>query len=267
MFVSPDLQRHAGRIYGKYSGEVADNADEEFMGRIKVRVPSVFGAGEVWARPCLPPGHFFVPPVGTRVWVEFEAGDPNFPIWVGVWYPRESAPEEAAVDPPESRVIHTPSGHIVQFSDDADDSKIIIRHKDNSFISLDKDGSVMIGNKNGSTLILNAKDGNLILLEEHGHVVTMDSAAVVIANKDGSAVELKGSEAKIIAPKIFLAGESVGLGASPAQQPTIMGTAFSALWTQFMTHTHATAMGPSGPPLPPAPLIDALHLTKAVTVS
>jgi len=267
MFVSPELQRHAGRVYGKYSGEVTDYHDPEFMGRIKVRVPSVLGSEPVWARPCLPYAHFFVPHEGTRVWVEFEAGDPSYPIWVGVWYPRESAPPEAATDPPASRVIHTPSGHMVQFLDEAGEEKILIRHKDDSYISIDKDGSVLIGNKNGSALILNAKDGNLMLVEEHGHVLTMSADALVIANKEGATVELKGDKANIIAPKVFLAGESVGLGASPAQQPTIMGTAFTALWTQFMTHTHATAMGPSGPPVPPAPLIDALHLTKAVTVS
>lgn len=267
MFINPDLQRHANRVYGKYSGEVTANEDEEHMGRIMVRVPSVFGEVAVQARPCLPYAHFFVPHVGARVWVEFEAGDVNYPLWVGVWYPRDSAPAEAAASPPESRVLHTPSGHVVQFSDAEDDGKIVIRHKDNSFISIDHDGTVMIGNKNGSTLILNAKDGNLVLLEEHGNVLTMSADALVIANKDGAAVELKGNKANVIAAQIFLAGESVGLGASPAQQPTLMGTAFTALWTQFMTHTHATAMGPSGPPLPPAPLIDALHLSKAVTVS
>jgi hypothetical protein len=25
-----------------------------------------------------------VPDIGTEVWIEFESGDPNYPIWVGV---------------------------------------------------------------------------------------------------------------------------------------------------------------------------------------
>jgi hypothetical protein len=39
-----------------------------------------------WAMPCLPPGVFEVPKEGQGVWVEFADGDPNQPVWVGVWY-------------------------------------------------------------------------------------------------------------------------------------------------------------------------------------
>src|SRR5262245_27429655 len=103
-----DLRRHAGKFYGKYSGTVTDNADKNFFGRIKVTVPTVFGDGvEVSARPCFAYGHFFVPPVGAQVWVEFEAGDTNYPLWVGTWYPDGKAPTEAAISPPDNRVIQT----------------------------------------------------------------------------------------------------------------------------------------------------------------
>ena len=36
------------------------------------------------AGPTGPPmGVYMVPPIGAGVWVEFEQGDPNYPIWVG----------------------------------------------------------------------------------------------------------------------------------------------------------------------------------------
>src|SRR6476469_609363 len=102
MLTQPNLQRHSGKFYGKYSGEVTDNSDSDKVGKVKVKVPTIFGTDpEVVARPCLPFGHFFIPAVGAKVWVEFEGGDINYPIWVGTWYPKDSAPKTAAISPPE----------------------------------------------------------------------------------------------------------------------------------------------------------------------
>jgi hypothetical protein len=65
MYMHPELEHHAGKYYGKYSGEVTKNEDDLKLGRITVKVPSVFGINmEVVARPCLPYGHFFIPLVG-----------------------------------------------------------------------------------------------------------------------------------------------------------------------------------------------------------
>ncbi len=77
------------RFYGKYQGEVVDNVDELLLYRLKVRVESIPAThAGVWARPCVPyvgknVGFCSLPPKGARVWVEFEAGNPNLPIWVG----------------------------------------------------------------------------------------------------------------------------------------------------------------------------------------
>ena len=44
-----------------------------------------------WAMPCLPwggvnTGMFTVPAIGAGVWMEFERGDPNYPIWTGCFW-------------------------------------------------------------------------------------------------------------------------------------------------------------------------------------
>jgi hypothetical protein len=76
-------------FYGKYRGKVENNIDPFNQGRIQVSVPDVLGSGRMsWAMPCVPfagsgKGFFAVPPNKANVWVEFEAGDPNRPIWVG----------------------------------------------------------------------------------------------------------------------------------------------------------------------------------------
>jgi uncharacterized protein involved in type VI secretion and phage assembly len=80
-----------GHFFGKYRGTVSDNSDETNRGRLKVSVPSVLGDVEAWAMPCVPyagdgVGFYSLPESGTGVWVEFEAGDPSFPIWTGCFW-------------------------------------------------------------------------------------------------------------------------------------------------------------------------------------
>ena len=81
------------KAYGKYRATVLNNTDPKQMGRIKVECPKVLGDYESnWCLPCLPPGYLSIPPVGSLVWVEFEEGNPNLPIWSGVWYAEGSFP-------------------------------------------------------------------------------------------------------------------------------------------------------------------------------
>src|SRR4029079_2968068 len=79
-------------FFGKYRGVVTDNNDPLMVGRIRARVPDVTGdADSGWAMPCAPfggssTGFFAVPAQGAGVWIEFEHGDPDYPIWAGCWW-------------------------------------------------------------------------------------------------------------------------------------------------------------------------------------
>ena len=61
-------------------------------GRIQAIVPGRLGPFPTsWAMPCLPvagikTGVFTVPQIGSGVWIEFEQGDPDYPIWVGGYW-------------------------------------------------------------------------------------------------------------------------------------------------------------------------------------
>lgn len=266
------------RLYGKHAGLVTGNEDDEQRGALLVQVPSVLGPTlEVWARPCLPYGHFFVPPVGTKVWVEFEAGDIEFPIWVGVWYAEGEVPVEAQVTPPDARVVHTPSGHHIELRDEAGEETILIRHPSNSFVTLDKNGGVTVANQKGSYVSLDAEKDNLTLMVgEHGHMVTLGKKGMVLALNDGTSLEIKDGAVKIVAAKVVqLMAESavlntaaVGLGENAAE-PAVLGQQFAAMWNAFLFHTHPTGVGPSGPPVPtpPAgPLTPGNGLSMAVTL-
>jgi Type VI secretion system/phage-baseplate injector OB domain len=80
------------RYYGKYRGTVINNVDPMQIGRIQVVVPDVSAVSPTtWAMPCLPisginTGVFAVPAVGAGVWIEFEQGNPDHPIWVGGYW-------------------------------------------------------------------------------------------------------------------------------------------------------------------------------------
>jgi uncharacterized protein involved in type VI secretion and phage assembly len=96
----------AGPFYGKYRGVVVNNLDPMQIGRIQALVPDVTPIPGSWAMPCVPwaginTGVFTVPPIGAGVWVEFERGDPDYPIWVGgYWGTAAEVPVMAHAVPP-----------------------------------------------------------------------------------------------------------------------------------------------------------------------
>ncbi len=94
-----DWVRH--RHFGKHRGTVTDNQDSTKRGRLKVKVPAVLGDLEVWAMPAVPyagdqAGLYCLPETGTGVWVEFEAGDPSFPIYSGFFWADNELPGDDA---------------------------------------------------------------------------------------------------------------------------------------------------------------------------
>ena len=107
------------RLYGKYRGTVIDNAEEDptmrMLHRIKVSVPQVPSADASWALPCFPyagegVGFYTLPPVGASVWVEFEGGNPDFPIWSGCFWDElefVKPSEENLIDPAMVKMIVT----------------------------------------------------------------------------------------------------------------------------------------------------------------
>jgi uncharacterized protein involved in type VI secretion and phage assembly len=141
-------QRVEHRFYGKYRGLVVDNDDPERLGRLTLRVPSVLGAEVVtgWAMPCVPyggdrdQGFLCIPEPGAGVWVEFEEGDLEFPIWVGTFWSKpggnselpkannaDGSEQERVQSPPTRKIFKTRKGHTIQFEDADGEEHIIIR--------------------------------------------------------------------------------------------------------------------------------------------
>jgi len=104
------------QFFGKYRGVVTDIQDPLQQGRIRARVPDVLGDNESgWAMPCFPfagsgMGFFGLPKVGAGVWIEFEHGDPDYPIWSGCWYGDTSEVPSALLAPPYKKVLIATEG-------------------------------------------------------------------------------------------------------------------------------------------------------------
>ena len=99
------------QFFGKFRGKVENNVDPMQLGRIQVSVPAVLGDGTLsWAMPCVPyagpqVGFFAIPPRDANVWVEFEGGDPDYPIWSGCFWGVGEVPALPALA--EMKVIKT----------------------------------------------------------------------------------------------------------------------------------------------------------------
>jgi Type VI secretion system/phage-baseplate injector OB domain len=74
------------RFYGKFRGRIINNKDPSNLARIRALVPAVFGDQQTpWALPSVPyagdgVGFYFIPPIGSNAWIEFENGDRRLPI-------------------------------------------------------------------------------------------------------------------------------------------------------------------------------------------
>ena len=100
------------RYWGKYRGKVVSNSDPEALGRVQVSCPDVLGSNTMsWAMPCVPmagisAGVYAVPPLNANVWVEFEGGDPEKPIWTGCFWGTGEIPQRAQPrQQPQSPVV------------------------------------------------------------------------------------------------------------------------------------------------------------------
>ncbi|MDY7091991.1 MAG: phage baseplate assembly protein V [Acidobacteriota bacterium] len=165
------------KYYGKYRGTVLNNVDPMQQGRIQAQVPDVSAlVPSTWAMPCLPAagiqnGLFTVPPIGAGVWVEFEQGDPDFPIWVGgFWGSPAEVPALALTVPPAvpALTLQTTLGNGMVVSDLPGPT-----------------GGIMLKSTTGATLIVNdtgiyIQNGKGASLVMTGPTVTINNGALVV---------------------------------------------------------------------------------------
>lgn len=164
------MSNEQGKFYGKYRGVVLNNIDPMQMGRIQVQVPDVLGLGlSSWAMPCVPfagkqSGVFVVPQIGAGVWVEFEQGNQDYPIWVGgFWGSAAEVPVLALAGLPVSPsiVLQTGNQNGLMISDlPGPTGGILLKTMTGAMISINEVG-ITISNGQGATIMLNGPAVNI----------------------------------------------------------------------------------------------------------
>ncbi len=150
-------------FYGKYRGTVLNNIDPMQIGRIMVTVPDVSSIlPSTWAMPCVPfagiqAGFHAVPAIGSGVWIEFEHGDPDYPIWVGCyWGSLGEVPVLALAAPPglQQVIIQTQQQNMLMISDvPGPTGGILLRSATGAMISI-SDVGITITNAQGASLLM-----------------------------------------------------------------------------------------------------------------
>src|SRR5215471_10987442 len=159
------LEYLRSHYFGKYRGTVTDNNDPTSRGRLKVQVPAVLGTLEIWAMPCVPyagdqVGFYSLPPNKSGVWVEFEAGDPSYPIWTGCFWADNELPDSGG---PDIKIWQTDSLK-VRLDDSADE--LLLENGDGAKTTYGSDvtteagsATITVGDSGGTSVNLN--DGSL----------------------------------------------------------------------------------------------------------
>jgi uncharacterized protein involved in type VI secretion and phage assembly len=252
------VEQVRNRYYGKYRGIVVDKADPQQVGRVQVRVPAVLGEGvALWALPCLPHGGlsgeglFTVPEVGAQVWVEFEAGNLEYPIWTGTfWQARGDAPEDVQQDDgPSTRLLATAAGNKLIFEDRDGEESITLRHPSEASIEMNPEGGIVLTDSAGATLTLDAEGSQVLLEDSNGNRLTMSATGTTVEDANGNKIEMAASGITVEGTTVVVQGQQVLLGGQGGE-PLIKGTSFLSL---FATHIHTVAPivgGPTSPPIP-----------------
>ena len=160
------------KYYGKYRGMVLNNIDPLQIGRLMIQVPDIGGLiPSSWAMPCFPisgkqMGAYMIPQIGAGVWVEFEQGNTDYPIWSGCWY-------GSAAEVPALALAGNPVSPNIVLQTGLQNSLVISDLPGPT-------GGIMLKSTTGATLIVN--DTGIYIQNGKGAMLTMIGPTVTINN-------------------------------------------------------------------------------------
>lgn len=172
-----ESEKLPNKFFGKYRGTVLNNIDPMQIGRLQVQVPDVTSLlPSSWAMPCFPlsgkqMGMWAIPQIGAGVWVEFEQGNPDYPIWSGCWFGSAAeVPALALTAPPplSDIVLQTATQNTLLLSDlPGPAGGILLKTTTGALISIN-DVGITISNGKGATIVMT------------GPTVTINAGALVV---------------------------------------------------------------------------------------
>lgn len=178
-----------GRYYSSYRGFVVDRDDPAKLGRLQLLIPQVTGTTpyKYWA---IPKGVYsgkgygsqVLPQKGDLVWVEFEGGCPEIPIWNHGYFGKNEMPNDEELKDPNTYWFKTPKGNLVLLND----TKNLIRIKTSlgDIVELNESSVSIVTKKQISLGTLNKSDQKAVLGDKQldallSFVDTLKSATVL----------------------------------------------------------------------------------------
>jgi hypothetical protein len=208
------------KFYGKYRGKVLDNLDPLFLGRLIAEVPAIPGSLMNWALPCTPyagfqVGFYAMPPIGANVWIEFEGGDPNYPIWSGCFWGEGETPIGVGPPNPLTKVFKT---EFVTFilNDDPEVGGVILEcipAAVNAPLS-------MVFSSEG--IVINAAPAEINMIPEKGITITYPPSLIELT---AASIEVEAPDVSVTAEVgiELTAGADVAINAAGAVQVSAVG--------------------------------------------
>ncbi len=181
-------------FYGKYQGVVVNVLDPERRGRILVQVPAVYKDGlSGWAEPCLPlvgirSGFLALPQLGSRVWIEFEQGDPERPIWCGGFWAPGTAPSAIA---PLQTVLQTTGGNVILIDDTPGIGGITLKTIAGDTFQISPATGILLQTFTGEKI--EATPVGITIQSASGCKIMVNAAGVMLSTPTGASVELLGN--------------------------------------------------------------------------
>jgi len=166
-------------FWGKYRGTVVAVADPLKLGRVQVEVPAVLGDTRLsWAMPCVPfagpgVGLVAIPPVGAHIWVEFEGGDPDYPIWTGCFW----GPAEFPLNVPAKGVSVLRVGDMALIARDQQDARAV----------LPRSGSARAATEvavSGASVVVSRGGRAIVTIDDNQVAVKLGAVEVLVTTRD-----------------------------------------------------------------------------------
>lgn len=220
-----------GRYYSSYRGFVVDNQDPEGYGRLKLKVPEVYGQNTMdywaWQKGTYSGKDYgvqIIPQVKDMVWVEFEKGNPRNPVWTYGHFSKTNTEKEKPdnLKSPDIYWLKTPKGHIIKIDDG--NNEINIYHKDKNEVLIKQD-----------ELYLNHSSGDYVILNKTG--ISLKTNSISLGTLDTSKEKavlgdtLKGSLDDLTQELITLLTTLQTIGSADTANASKYGLTYAATLT------------------------------------
>ena len=205
-----------GPYWGKYRGTVIDNVDPMVSARLLCDVPSLPGGLLNWATPCVPyaaleEGFLSVPPVGANVWIEFEGGNLDHPIWTGCFWEMAEIPvmpEESPEMPDAIKVFRSKYCTLI-YNDLPAEGGITVTAIDPA---VETPVTITLSSLG---VVINVGELNLLMNPEEGITLQAGETVAVLSAETGVSIEAPAMT--ISADTVTVTGETSFIGATSVE--------------------------------------------------